>query len=232
LGDFFQYTMALTIDYLYKFCLNLIKKNQAGSITAIEFGFQWNGAQSAYMSDLLGRFQARGNGKEGSNTGLIQNETIMTKLTPFTISFALPIASGIGVKPADFLYTLALRINNAPVFQVNKDAIWAMIDDVIDPPSVAEDCYYYTEYGNNYKFYPDTVTQADMDYIQSPPDVLWAFTLDGSGRQVYDPGASVQSKWDSISNREITERMLKTIGVSFKDQDFAGFGQSVQLTGE
>jgi hypothetical protein len=224
--------MALTIDYLYKFCLNLIKKNQSGGITAVEFGFQWNAAQSAYMSDLLGRFQARSNGKEGNNTGLIQNETIMTKLTPFTISYSLPIVTGVGAKPADFLYTLALRINNAPVFQVNKDALWAMLDDVIDPPSETEDCYYYTEYGNNYKFYPATVTQADMDYIQSPPDVLWAFILDGSGRQVYDPSNSVQSKWDDLSNREVTERMLKTIGVSFKDQDFAGFGQSVQLTGE
>jgi hypothetical protein len=212
--------------------LNLIKKNQAGGISAAEFGYQWNAAQSAYMSDLLGRFQARNNGKEGNNTGLIQNETIMTKLNPFTIPTQLVITAGIGPKPADFIYTLALRINDAATFQVNKDAIWAMLDDVIDPPSVAENCYYYTEYGSNYKFFPDSVTSADLDYIQAPPDVLWAFTLDGSGRQVYDPGPSVQSKWDDLSNREITERMLKTIGVSFKDQDFAGFGQSVQLTGE
>ena len=108
--------MALTIDYLYKFGLALMKKNQAGGLSATEFGFQWGDAQNSYMSDLLGRFQARSNGKEGNNTGLIQNETIMTKLNPFTISVQIPIATGVGAKPSDFIYTLALRINNAPVF--------------------------------------------------------------------------------------------------------------------
>jgi hypothetical protein len=30
---------------------------------------------------------------------------------------------------------------------------------------------------------------------------------------------------------EITKRMLKTLGVTFKDADFANFGQSVITTG-
>lgn len=224
--------MALSVDYLYGFTLKLIRKNQAGGLSATEFGYFWNDAQSSYMDDLLGRFQPRANTKEGINTGLIEDETIIAKLTPFMVPVTLTITAGQATKPTDWVYTLALRINNQKVYQVDKDEIYSILNSVIDPPSEATDTYYFTEYGNYYKFYPDTVTAADLDYIQTPTDVVWAFTLDGNGRQVYDPGSSVQPKWSNNSCREITKRMLKVIGVSFTDADFAQFGQSVQATGE
>ncbi len=224
--------MALDVNYLYQFALKLIKKNQSGSLTSIEFAYHWNDAQGSYQDDLLGRFQARNNGKEGPNTGLIENETILTKLNPFTIPITLTITAGQATKPTDFIYTLALRINGFKVFQVDKDEIWSMNDDVIDPPSIAEDSYYYAEYGNYYKFFPDTVTEAELDYIGTPTDVLWNFTFDGNGRQVYTSAGSVQPVWDNNSSREITKRMLTNLGVSYKDADFMNFGKSVQATGE
>lgn len=224
--------MALSVNYIYEFVLKLIRKNQSGSLTSVEFAYHWNDAQGSYQDDLLGRFQARNNGKEGPNTGLIENETILTKLTPFTIPTTLTITAGQAVKPTDFIYTLALRINNAKVFQVDKDQIWSMLDDVIDPPSVAEDNYYYAEYLNYYKFYPNTVTEVELDYIATPVDVLWNYTFDSNQRQVYSVSGSVQPVWDNNSCREISKRMLTNLGVTFKDADFMNFGKSVQLTGE
>ncbi len=221
--------MAQTIDTLYKTILFVIRKNQSAGLNATQFGLLWNQEQAAYMDDLLGRFQARNNGKEGANTGLIQNETILTKLTPFTINDTLTITSGSTVKPDFLIYTLALRIDNFPVRPVKKDAIWSLYDDVIDPPSVDENSYYYTEYGNTYKFFPNTVTEAELDYIVAPTDVVWAFTIVDS-RQVYDAGTSVQSQWDFNSNLEISKRCLKALGVSYKDRDFEEYGNSVIQT--
>lgn len=224
--------MALSVDYIYQFSLRLIKKNQAGGLASTEFAYHWNDAQATYMDDLLGRFQARNNGKEGANTGLIENETILTKLNPFSIPTTLTITAGLATKPANFIYTLAIRINNAKAFQVDRDEIWAMLDDVIDPPSVSANSYYYAEYGNDYKFYPNTVTSAELDYIVAPTDVFWNWTPDGQGRQVYTASGSVDPVWDNNSCREITKRMLTNLGVSFKDQDLSNFGKSVVLTGE
>ena len=224
--------MALSVDYIYQFALKLMRKNQAGFLSSVEFAYYWNDAQATYQDDMLGRFQAKNTGKEGSNTGLIENETIMTKLTPFIVPTTLTIASGQSVKPTDFIYTLALRINNTKVFQVNPDEIWAMLDDVIDPPSVADDSYYYTEYQNYYKFYPNTVTGAELDYIKTPTDVVWAFGLDTAGRQIYTPTGSVDPAWDNNSCREITKRMFTNLGITFKDQEFEQFGQKVQTIGE
>lgn len=229
---FYLKIMALTVDDLYQFTLNLIKKNQAGSLTSVEWARHWNDTQATYQDDLLGRFQAKNVGKEGANTGLIENETIMTKLTPFITPVTLTVTSGQAIKPAGFIYTLALKINNTKVFQVDHDEVWAMLDDVIDPPSITDNSYYYTEYKNYYKFFPSSVTSVDLDYIVTPTNVVWAFTIVG-GRQVYDPGPnSIQSQWDDNSNREITKRMLTNLGVAYKDADFLNFGRSVQNIGE
>jgi hypothetical protein len=228
----FYFKMALSVDYIYDFALKLIRKNQAGSLSSTAFAKHWNDAQATYQDDLLGRFQARSNGKSGINTGLIENRTTLQKLAPFTKLYTLTITTGEADKPADFIYELAMRINGKEVIHINHNQIATVNDNVIDPPSISNDQYYVVEYEDYYSFLPTAVTEAELDYICTPEDVLWAYTIDGSGRQVYDAGNSVQPVWDNNSCREITKRMLTNLGVSYKDNDFAAFGKSVQTTGE
>jgi hypothetical protein len=227
---FYSLIMALSVDYVYQYTLDLMNKNQAGSIDRIRWARHWNDSSTAYMDDLLGRFQSRSNGKSGINTGLIENETIMQKLAPFINNATINIAAGVGGKPAGFIYELALRINGKEVHHITHDQKAAVNDNVIDPPSIPNDKYYVVEYGGNYSFLPLTVTQAELDYVVAPTDVVWGFTL-VSNRQVYDPGTSVQPQWDNNSCREITRRVLDTLGVSYKDADFANFGNRVVNTG-
>jgi len=222
--------MALTTDYLYQFTLNLIKKNQAGSLGSIEWARHWNGESTAYQDDLLGRFQARSNGKTGVNTGLIENETILQKLSPFIKNATIAIAAGNGNKPTGFKYELALRINGKEVRNINHNQIATVNDSVIDPPSIPNDAYYAVMYEGYYSFLPSTVTSASLDYIVAPTDVVWGFTIVG-GRQVYNSATSVQTLWDDASAREITKRVLNTLGVAYKDGDFSNFGNKVINTG-
>ena len=220
--------MALSVDYLYNFCLKLIRKNQAGGLASKDFEFQWNDAQSTYLDDLLGRFQARNNGKEGVNTGLILDETILQKLSPFTTTESISIVGGNVTKPTDFIYRLGFRINGEDGYKINHGQIATVNNNVIDPPSITSNKYFFVEYEDYYYVLPHT----DLDYITVPKNIVWGYYFNSSDRQVYNPGTSVQPQWDSSSCREITKRMLKNLGVSYKDADFAQFGQSVQLTGE
>jgi len=223
--------MALSVDYLYSYTLNLIKKNQAGSLSSTEWARHWNGESAAYMDDLVGHFQARSNGKVGINTGLIENETILEKLAPFTKNATIVIAAGNGNKPTGFKYALALRINGKEVRRINHNQMATVNDNVIDPPSISDDTYYAVIYEGYYSFLPSSVTSASLDYIVVPTNVVWGYTLDGQNRQVYDAATSVQSQWDDNSNREICKRVLSTLGVAYKDGDFANFGNRVINTG-
>lgn len=225
--------MSLSVDYIYQFSLKLMKKNQAGGLSSVEFAYQWNDSQATYQDDLLGRFQSRNNGKTGTNTGLIEDETILQKLSPFIKPTTLTITSGNSDKPSDFVYRLALRINGYDVYKINHNQIANVNSSVIDPPSVTDNKYYFVEYEGYFYFLPHTgVSSADLDYIQTPPNIIWGYTFDADGRQVYNLGSSVQPKWDNNSCREITKRMFTNLGVSFKDKDFESFGKSVQLMGE
>lgn len=225
--------MSLSVDYIYQFALKLMKKNQAGGLGSIEFAYHWNDAQATYQDDMLGRFQARNNGKTGMNTGLIEDETVLQKLSPFTKPYSLTVTNGNADKPSDFVYRLAMRVNGSDVYKINHNQISNVNSSVIDPPSVSENKYYFVEYQNYYYFLPRIgFSAAELDYIQTPPNIVWGFTYDGEGRQVYNPGTSIQPLWDNNSCREITKRMFKNIGVSFHDKDFLSFGESVIEKGE
>lgn len=230
--------MSLSVDYLYSFSLNLIRKNQSGGLSSDEFNNFWNDAQSSYMDDMLGRFQARNNGKTGTNTGLIQDETIFQKLSPFIKTATITITSpSVILKPTDFLYRLGFRINGYDVYKIDYNQISNVNNDLIDTPSVTNNDYYFVEYQGYYSILPATlptvsITQATLDYVSEPTPIKWGYTFDSDGRQIYNSGTSVQPLWDNNSSFEITKRMLTTIGVSFKDADFEQFGKSVVVTGE
>lgn len=224
--------MALSVDYAYNFSLDLMRKNQSGGLGNEAFEKFWNDAQGAYQDDLLGRFQARNNGKTGNNTGLIEDETVLQKLTPFISPLVLTITSGQSDKPTDFVYRTSLMINGYNCYKINYNQRDAINHSVIDGPSVTDNIYYFLEYENYYEFLPNTVTQATLDYVKTPPNVKWGFTYDADGRQIYNAGSSVQPLWDSNSAREITKRMFTDLGVSFKDADFENFGKTAVITGD
>jgi len=182
--------------------------------------------------DLVGKWQRASNGKLGANSGFLENRVITTKMAPFMIPATLTIASGDANKPSDFIYQLAIRINGKEVKSINHNQIATVNDSVIDPPLESSDTYYVVTYEDYYHFLPISVTEAELDYIAAPEDVVWAFTLNGQNRQVYDAANSVQPKWNQNTIIEITRRALKSLGVSFKDSDFAQYGTSVINTGD
>ncbi len=219
--------IAWNVNDLIEFTRFLMNKYQGGDYTEKDFFYAWNSEQRMYMSDLLGRFQARNTGK----TGLLQDETILTKLDPFTKNVTLTVTAGQVVKPADFIYKLALRIDGELVNILNKSQWYFLNKTVIDAPSISRGSYYATDYLNYYKLLPSSVTSVDLDYIADCIDIVWGNIPDGNNRPVYNPGTSVQPQWDNQSIVEITKRTLKSIGLHFSSQDFQNFGQSAILTG-
>lgn len=223
--------MPWSVDNIYSYTRFLTNKNQAGSISATDLFNAWNAEQSQYHQDLVGRWQKQNNTKTGIMSGLVEDEITISALAPFIVPTTIAIAGGQGLKPSDYIYGVALRINGAKVFSVSHDMVWAVNDDVIDPPSIADNSYYYTEYLNYFSFLPAAVTSFDLDYVAETRDIVWAYTLDANNRQVYDSGASVQPQWNKNTVIEITKRTLKGFGLHFDSREFENFGESNIQTG-
>lgn len=229
--------MSWSVNDIYQLSLKLTRKNQAGGISASDLFYMWNTEQNMYHQDIVGRWQARANGKQGANTGLIQNETIMGELAIFTIPAILTITAAEVTKPDDFIFRMAARINNKKVTFINPDQKSSVNESVIDPPSTTDNCYYGIEYEDYYYLLPTTlptasITTMELDYVASCNDIKWGYTFDGNGRQVYNSGTSIQPKWNTSTIITITKRALTNFGISFKDQDFLNYGRTAQATGD
>lgn len=224
--------MSWSVNDIYILCQKLTRKNQAGGISATDLFYLWNAEQNMYYQDVVGRWQSRNNGKTGMNTGLIQNETIIGELSPFIIPVDLVVTNGVSDKPADLIYRLAMRVNGVDATKINHNQIASVNGSVIDPPSIATDTYYFMEYEDYYKFLPSTVDAAELDYVAACTDIVWGYTWDANGRQVYNAGSSTQPKWNTPTIITITKRALSNLGISFKDQDFLNYGRTAQATGD
>lgn len=228
--------MSWSTDDILNFTKFLTRKNQSASIRAKDLFYAWNGEQSAYFNDLRGRWEKMNNEKTGNNTGLINNETILTSLTPFTLNVFLNILAHIATKPDGFAYELGLRINGQQVYKINHGQKYAVLSSVIDPPSVVDGKYYALEYQDYYDLLPttlptDTITELELDYLKQPVDIKWGFIFDAQNRQVYNEGSSIQPQWLQDDIITITKRTLALFGVSYHDKDFENFGQTAQATG-
>ena len=228
----------MTVDYAYKYILWQMNKNQAGSLSATEFGYLYNSEQLAFTNDLLGAWQKNNNSKQGNLTGLIENQTILNKLAPCTFEIDLEFVNGYTKTPPKYLYNLGLLRNDYKMFYLTKDQIFNLKKDVIDAPSIANNIYYFTDLYSNiasatferyFYSYPAFTGIAKLWYVGKPDDVLWNFTI-VAGRQVYNQTGSQNPIWDDITAQEICNRCLKKLGVHFKDGDFVNYGNSVIQT--
>jgi hypothetical protein len=217
--------MAWTVDNIFSFVKFLTRKNQTAAITPTEFFLSWNAEQRSRMGELLGKLRA----KAGQpNAGLIENQLTQSELSPFTITTSIAIAiTGSASKPSNLIYLLAARVGDYPVHLKNKGQIYSIINNAIDPPSVANNMYYGTEYDTFYKIWPASAGTLSLDYIRNCTDVVFGYTLDANSVAQYDAGTSTQPEWDDIEIQEITKRTLKLFGVSMSDRSFMEFGESV-----
>lgn len=225
--------MRWNVNNIMSLTKDLTKKNQSGSISAINLFNFWNSEQMMYFQDVVGRWQAKSVGKSGINTGLILNEISLTQLSPFIIPYDLTISNGFADRPDDYEYRISIRVSE--IYKctiIRPDQIPSVQQSVIDPPSVLNNKYYAIEYEDKYSFLPNTITEATLDYIATPRDIVWGFTFDNEGRQIYNPGSSVQPQWSNVTIVEITKRTLTALGVSWKDQDFVNAGRIAQTTGD
>jgi hypothetical protein len=223
--------MAFHVGQIFELVKFLTNKNQTGAISPNDFFYAWNAEQRSYQSDLLGKVRTQ-NVNKNMPSGLKEDSSTLQSLRPFIVTSTLTIASnGVSDIPTNLVHALAVRINDRNCKYVNKDQIYSVINSTIDPPSIPNNIYYFTDYNTFYKFWPAASVSAALDYIKDCTDVVYGYTEDANGLDVYNAGTSTQPDWLDVDKIVITKRALKLFGVHFSENDFVAYGQGATNTG-
>ena len=221
----------MTVDQVYNILKFIVRKNQLGSLSPADFQYAFNTAQRNYYDFLVGRVEQYRYGSAVPRVGLSMTDNIVSRLMPFEQSATVIVSSGLGNKPAGLNKLLAMyTINSYRVYRIEENMFAERMQDSIDP--VDEPNAFFVEQNTNWRIYPTTLTSVLVKYLTVPTDVVWNYTLDGSGRPVYNPTGSVDPLWYNNDIDELVARAAKIIGVSFKEPTLSQFGQGVINTGE
>ena len=221
----------MTVDKVYSLLKFICRKNQLGSLSPDDFAASFNIAQRNYYDLLVGRIEQYRYDKPTPRIGLSMTDNVVSRLMPFELSSSSSVSSGLVNKPTGFNKLLAMYTpNNYRVYRIEENRFAERMQDSIDP--IDEPNAFYVEQSTNWRVYPTSLTTVTLKYLTVPADVVWNYSLDGSGRPVYNPTGSVDPLWNNNDIDEIVARAAKIVGVSFKEGALTQFGEQVIAKGE
>lgn len=230
----------IDVNEVYLIIQNLLRKNQQGYLTPAEYIRYANMAVRSRFNELYGRLETVVDGKQRRNA-YADNQQTDEKLSVYlVVASAQSVDSTTGQisKPAGLIRmdsinhttTSILPGKVVPVKRRNKDQESFMANNAVTPPT--EEYPFYVDYGAYYQVYPKDIGDIDWSYLGNPIDVNWAYTLDGSGRPIYNSGASVHFQFEAVEIGNIVSKVLGYAGKSVGDIQAITLGQQLEIKGQ
>lgn len=228
----------MTADTAYQLITYLANQFQRGNISPQRFNLIINQASTSFLNYLLGQFQTYNYGKPEARVQFGVNETARQRLTPLINPLSPLTIDSTGLAPyptgfeqVDAMFSTTMdRIRFFP-----QHRLYSYLNDPIDP--INTNPGYVLESGG-FRFYPNTTyngTQllgAKLSYVQTPPAIVWAYTLDGNGRPDYNAGLSVGLPWYEVDCLEVISRALKMVGVNLEAAAVSQYGEGIMKQGQ
>lgn len=223
----------MDINEVYQIVLYSTAKNLSqGYVSPDDFNLTINQAQRSYVSYLLGSFQQYTPGRAVARVEFGQNTIVRTRLAPIIYWDTLTVdAFGFCPYPEDYLQTDAMFTEEGyeRIRCVQQDSLYSYYKSQIDP--IATNPIYILE-DTGFHFFPEDIGNAEISYVGNPPNMEWAYTVDGNGIPVYDSGASTQPVWDDASILEIIVRALSIIGVNLQLNVVEQYSMAIKNQGQ
>jgi len=179
----------MTIDEVYRIVLYATAKNNSqGYVSPSDFNLTINQAQQSYVAYLLGSFQTYSPGRAMSRVEFGQNAIVRTRLAPIIYGINLTVpSSGQVTYPSDYLQSDAMFTATGynRVRLVQQDSLYSYYNSTIDP--IATNPIYTLEQ-TGFHFFPENIGQAKLSYVQNPPNMVWAYTLNNNSIPIYTTG--------------------------------------------
>lgn len=183
-----------------------------------------------------------------------QNTSRVTdKILPFIISSVQPVDSiGKMIYPADYVNKVAIRAFDPdaldaatlvcdadPDLQVNYNSLPQIKVKIIDNDKLGDrlsssilkpDKYHpiVTFYYTFLKVNPITIGSIVFDYLKQPAEVVWAYTTDTYGLEVYDAANSVDFEFNWLMRNELIVKICSYFGVSVRESELVQASQLME----
>jgi hypothetical protein len=223
----------MNINEIYQIVLYSTAKNLSqGYVSPDDFNLTMNQAQKSYVSYLLGSFQQYTPGRAVARVEFGQNTIVRTRLAPIIYWDTLTVdAFGFCPYPDDYLQTDAMFTAQGyeRIKSVQQDSLYSFYKSQIDP--IASNPIYILE-DTGFHFFPEDIGNAELSYVGNPPNMEWAYTINGNGIPVYDSGTSIDPVWDDASILEIIVRALAIIGVNLQLNAVEQYSMAIKNQGQ
>lgn len=207
-------------------------KNQSGTIRPQDYNLIINQGQRDYMKFLIGETQTYTSGRPIAKVELGNSQRVLRSLAPFidAVSTLSINVNGIATWPTNMEEVVAMYTTSMDrVKYVQQDSAWSYLKSVIDPIATNP---IYTIIDGEFQYYPITLGAAKISFIKTPPDIVWAYTLDPNGRPIYDSGASVAPLWADTDMMEVITRALRLVGVNLQLAVVSQYATEIKTIGQ
>lgn len=220
----------MNINDCFNIVSYLVDKTQGTGISPDEFNRIFPMAERSYFDMLAGGVEDFQPGRPVPRVGLGMSNNVNEALAPFIQTSTLTITSGSVTVPSDLFKEVAMRTTgNVDIMRVDHSKLASKLNSSIDAPTLTKPCF--NEVGSTYKFYPTSLTTANLTYLRLPVTPVWGFTT-VSGRPVYNAGTSVQSEWNDADLNKIIMRAAGLVGININDQLLVQAANQVKAKGE
>ncbi len=223
----------MDVNEVYLLGQYIIGKNVTGGYySPDDFQTTINQGQRSYAAYLLGIMQDYTPGRPIARVELGQNSVVRQRLTPIIYGYNLNIdTTGFSPYPGDYLQTDAMWsiYGYKRIRYIDQHNFSFVYGSVIDP--IATNPIYLLEY-ENFRFFPNSIANAKLNYVRTPPDMVWGYDTDINGRPVYNPAKSTQPVWDDLALFEIIARALRLVGVNLQSAEVAQYAEEIKQRGQ
>ena len=197
--------MAINVNKVYKTVLSILNKEQRGYLNPDEYN---NIAKQVQLEMLEKLFYDYNKFLNIEKVGRVNEsfadipQKIQEQLDEFYTSSSINLSSGVGVLPTDLYRVIDLTINNqtVEVQKIDKNKLPYLKSSPLTTPSASFPIYYQRE--TDFVVDPTTVSSVFMQYVQTPPDPRWGYTINSNyGVNIYD--SLVFSQGGLINNKTL-----------------------------
>lgn len=189
------------------------KSGYNGYLSPDNFNLIWQRAETRYFNKKYKRYGLNQDNNEALSV-------FKTAPIPITVD-----TNGKYTKPLDILHIDSIRHalsgEEVEVTRVEDDRLASNLSSEYDAPTA--EFPIYVEYNTYLQFYPKSLATAILVYLQKPEPSLWAYTINGQNKPVYNSAASVQPKWDDTEIDEIIYLAGEDLGLNMRDNELMGF---------